>query len=143
MAFWTFQTLREMYQDMELKHHSFCPNEAEFRAYMVLMKLNEGDILRCVCFFTAIIHVWLYVRIFMYFISRIRRLYSHFNHTLQRNTAVERRNPSVITSTFCTKSLFSPQQQQLHQVRNIFIWNELNLKIVLESREHDGIILFS
>ena len=35
-----------MYHDMEAKHNSYCPNESEFRAYMVLMKLNEGDILR-------------------------------------------------------------------------------------------------
>ncbi len=42
-----FQTLREMYHDVEAKHSSRCPNEPEFRAYMVLMKLNEGDILRC------------------------------------------------------------------------------------------------
>ena len=41
-----FQTLREMYHDLEAKHKSYCPNEPEFRAYMVLMKLNEGDILR-------------------------------------------------------------------------------------------------
>ncbi|XP_070193610.1 germinal-center associated nuclear protein-like isoform X2 [Littorina saxatilis] len=40
------QTLKELYHDMENKHGLFCPNEAEFRAYMVLMNLNEGDTLR-------------------------------------------------------------------------------------------------
>ncbi|XP_059170750.1 germinal-center associated nuclear protein-like isoform X2 [Physella acuta] len=39
------QTLKELYADLE-KRQIFCPNEAEFRAYMVLMNLNEGDILR-------------------------------------------------------------------------------------------------
>ena len=42
------QTLKELYADMENKHGLFCPNEAEFRAYMVLMNLNEGDTLRWV-----------------------------------------------------------------------------------------------
>lgn len=40
------QTLKEMYADMWTKHNQRCPNEAEFRSYMVLMNLNEGDILR-------------------------------------------------------------------------------------------------
>lgn len=40
------QTLRELYYDLELKQKIFCQNEAEFRAYTVLMNLNEGDILR-------------------------------------------------------------------------------------------------
>lgn len=40
------QTLKEMYVDLENKHGVLCPNEAEFRAYMVLMNLNEGDTLR-------------------------------------------------------------------------------------------------
>lgn len=40
------QTLKEFYYDLETRHHAFCENEAEFRAYMVLMNLNEGDILR-------------------------------------------------------------------------------------------------
>ncbi|XP_005095086.1 germinal-center associated nuclear protein [Aplysia californica] len=40
------QTLKELYADLENKQGVFCPNEAEFRGYMVLMKLNEGDILR-------------------------------------------------------------------------------------------------
>ncbi|BFZ10368.1 hypothetical protein BsWGS_13408 [Bradybaena similaris] len=39
------QTLKELYADLE-KRGIFCPNEAEFRGYMVLMNLNEGDILR-------------------------------------------------------------------------------------------------
>ena len=40
------QTLREFYHDLEKKQNVFCQNEAEFRAYTVLMNLNEGDILR-------------------------------------------------------------------------------------------------
>lgn len=40
------QTLKELYYDLETKHGVHCPNEPEFRAYMVLMNLNEGDILR-------------------------------------------------------------------------------------------------
>ncbi|CAH1784168.1 unnamed protein product, partial [Owenia fusiformis] len=40
------QTLKEMYWDMEHKHGKLCQNEAEFRAYTVLMNLNEGDTLR-------------------------------------------------------------------------------------------------
>lgn len=40
------QTLREFYADLEKKHKCYCTNEAEFRAYTVLMNLNEGDILR-------------------------------------------------------------------------------------------------
>ncbi|CAL1527063.1 unnamed protein product [Lymnaea stagnalis] len=39
------QTLKELYADLE-KRQVYCPNEAEFRGYMVLMNLNEGDILR-------------------------------------------------------------------------------------------------
>ncbi|KAH9508133.1 hypothetical protein Btru_054821 [Bulinus truncatus] len=39
------QTLKEIYADLE-KKQIFCPNEAEFRGYMVLMNLNEGDTLR-------------------------------------------------------------------------------------------------
>ena len=42
------QTLKELYADMEDKHGLFCPCEAEFRAYIVLMNLNEGDTLRSV-----------------------------------------------------------------------------------------------
>lgn len=42
------QTLKEFYQDMKEKHFTVCPNEAEFRSYMVLMNLNEGDALRFV-----------------------------------------------------------------------------------------------
>ena len=40
------QTLKEFYHDLERKHQYYCPNEAEFRAYIVLMNLNEGDTLR-------------------------------------------------------------------------------------------------
>ncbi|XP_045166422.2 germinal-center associated nuclear protein-like isoform X2 [Mercenaria mercenaria] len=40
------QTLKEFYADLEKKHKCYCENEAEFRAYMVLMNLNQGDILR-------------------------------------------------------------------------------------------------
>ncbi|KAL8566161.1 hypothetical protein ACOMHN_041316 [Nucella lapillus] len=40
------QTLKELYADMENRHGLYCPNEAEFRAYIVLMNLNEGDTLR-------------------------------------------------------------------------------------------------
>jgi len=40
------QTLKEMYSDLSSKHGEFCPSEAEFRAYMVLMRLNDGDTLR-------------------------------------------------------------------------------------------------
>lgn len=40
------QTLKELYADVESKDTIFCPNEAEFCAYMVLMKLNVGDTLR-------------------------------------------------------------------------------------------------
>ncbi|KAL4226945.1 Germinal-center associated nuclear protein [Mactra antiquata] len=40
------QTLKEFYADLEKKHRIYCENEAEFRAYTVLMNLNEGDTLR-------------------------------------------------------------------------------------------------
>ncbi|KAI0211053.1 Germinal-center associated nuclear protein [Lamellibrachia satsuma] len=40
------QSLKELYQDLARQHGISCPNEAEFRAYMVLMNLNEGDTLR-------------------------------------------------------------------------------------------------
>ena len=39
------QTVKELYADLE-KRKVFCQNEAEFRAYMALMNLNEGDTLR-------------------------------------------------------------------------------------------------
>ena len=42
----SLQTLKELYNDLMSKHGLTCPNEAEFRAYIVLMNLNEGDILR-------------------------------------------------------------------------------------------------
>ncbi|XP_021362693.1 germinal-center associated nuclear protein-like isoform X2 [Mizuhopecten yessoensis] len=40
------QTLKELYHDLLKKHNTFCHNEAEIRAYMILMNLNQGDILR-------------------------------------------------------------------------------------------------
>lgn len=40
------QTLREFYADLEKKQRCYCVNEAEFRAYTVLMNLNRGDTLR-------------------------------------------------------------------------------------------------
>ncbi|XP_060732789.1 germinal-center associated nuclear protein [Tachysurus vachellii] len=39
------QSLKEMYQDLDSKD-VYCQNEAEFRQYNVLLKLNDGDILR-------------------------------------------------------------------------------------------------
>ncbi|XP_024661247.2 germinal-center associated nuclear protein [Maylandia zebra] len=39
------QSLKEMYQDLATRH-IFCPREPEFRQYSVLLKLNDGDILR-------------------------------------------------------------------------------------------------
>ncbi|XP_073329353.1 germinal-center associated nuclear protein [Pagrus major] len=39
------QSLKEMYQDLAMEQ-TFCPREAEFRQYNVLLKLNDGDILR-------------------------------------------------------------------------------------------------
>uniref|UniRef100_A0A8C9Z528 Germinal-center associated nuclear protein n=1 Tax=Sander lucioperca TaxID=283035 RepID=A0A8C9Z528_SANLU len=39
------QSLKEMYQDLATRQ-VFCPLEAEFRQYSVLLKLNDGDILR-------------------------------------------------------------------------------------------------
>ncbi|XP_033745006.1 LOW QUALITY PROTEIN: germinal-center associated nuclear protein-like [Pecten maximus] len=40
------QTLKELYHDLLKKHNTYCRNEAEIRAYMILMNLNQGDILR-------------------------------------------------------------------------------------------------
>jgi hypothetical protein len=41
------QTLKHVYED--LRHHDVrCVNEAEFRAYDVLLKLNDGDTLQSV-----------------------------------------------------------------------------------------------
>jgi len=40
------QTLKEMYGDLGSKQGELCRCEAEFRAYMVLMRLNDGDTLR-------------------------------------------------------------------------------------------------
>lgn len=39
------QSLKEMYEDLAMRQ-VFCPQESEFRQYNVLLKLNEGDILR-------------------------------------------------------------------------------------------------
>ncbi|KAK7877941.1 hypothetical protein WMY93_031417 [Mugilogobius chulae] len=39
------QSLKEMYEDLSTRG-VFCPREAEFRQYNVLLKLNDGDILR-------------------------------------------------------------------------------------------------
>ncbi|KAF7658146.1 hypothetical protein LDENG_00016710 [Lucifuga dentata] len=39
------QSLKEMYQDL-VTCNIYCPREAEFRQYNVLLKLNDGDILR-------------------------------------------------------------------------------------------------
>ncbi|KAM6934890.1 germinal-center associated nuclear protein [Xenentodon cancila] len=39
------QSLKEMYEDLALQQ-TFCTCEAEFRQYSVLLKLNDGDILR-------------------------------------------------------------------------------------------------
>lgn len=41
------QSLKEMYQDLATRE-VYCPREAEFRQYNVLLKLNDGDILRSV-----------------------------------------------------------------------------------------------
>lgn len=41
------QSLKEMYEDLATQQ-TFCPLEAEFRQYSVLLKLNDGDILRSV-----------------------------------------------------------------------------------------------
>ncbi|XP_048827821.1 germinal-center associated nuclear protein-like [Brienomyrus brachyistius] len=46
------QSLKEMYQDLASKN-IYCPHEAEFRQYSVLLKLNDGDILREVQQFRA------------------------------------------------------------------------------------------
>ena len=39
------QSLKEMYQDLS-ERQVYCPREAEFRLYNVLLNLNEGDTLR-------------------------------------------------------------------------------------------------
>lgn len=39
------QSLKEMYQDMTMQQ-VYCSREAEFRQYSVLLRLNDGDILR-------------------------------------------------------------------------------------------------
>ena len=47
------QSLKEMYHDLKVKHKVYCENEAEFRAYMVLMNLNQGDTLRYILKFSC------------------------------------------------------------------------------------------
>lgn len=39
------QTLKHLYYDLSLRGQR-CPNEPEFRAYDVLLSLNEGDTVR-------------------------------------------------------------------------------------------------
>lgn len=39
------QSLKEMYQDLAMQQ-VYCSREAEFRQYSVLLRLNDGDILR-------------------------------------------------------------------------------------------------
>ena len=39
------QSLEHFYYDLN-NENIHCPNEAEFRTYDILLKLNEGDILR-------------------------------------------------------------------------------------------------
>ncbi|XP_068581305.1 germinal-center associated nuclear protein-like [Cebidichthys violaceus] len=39
------QSLKEMYQDLATRH-VYCPLEAEFRQYNVLLRLDAGDVLR-------------------------------------------------------------------------------------------------
>ena len=39
------QSLKEMYQDLSTRG-VYCPQEAEFRQYNVLLKLDVGDVLR-------------------------------------------------------------------------------------------------
>jgi hypothetical protein len=46
------QTLKELYYDLENKQGVRCPHEAEFRGYMILMNLNEGNTLRYVPYFS-------------------------------------------------------------------------------------------
>lgn len=60
------QSLKEMYQDLATRQ-TYCAREAEFRQYSVLVKLNDGDILRSVhkeghnfFFFFAFRHFQLY-----------------------------------------------------------------------------------
>ena len=38
------QTLKHMYYDISIEGQN-CPNEAEFRAYDILMKINDGGML--------------------------------------------------------------------------------------------------
>ena len=52
------QTLKELYYDLETKQNVFCPNEAEVRGYMVLMRLNDGDILRYLVCLIVVYFCW-------------------------------------------------------------------------------------
>lgn len=47
------QSLKEMYQDLATRD-TYCPSEAEFRQYSVLLRLNEGDVLRSVAINTSV-----------------------------------------------------------------------------------------
>ena len=42
------QTLKHMYEDLRELDGSSCASEPEFRAYEVLMNLNDGDVLRAI-----------------------------------------------------------------------------------------------
>lgn len=58
------QSLKEMYQDLAMCN-VYCTREAEFRMYNVLLKLNDGDILRLVPVethrYTDVKHVYHYI----------------------------------------------------------------------------------
>lgn len=41
------ESLKQFYDDLALQS-VYCPNEAEFRSYVVLLNLNDGDSLRIV-----------------------------------------------------------------------------------------------
>jgi len=45
------QTLKYMYHDMALKGIT-CPNEAEFRGYVILLNLNDANFMWCVFKYT-------------------------------------------------------------------------------------------
>lgn len=49
------QTLKHMYYDLSVKD-IYCENEAEFRAYDILLHLNGGDILRLLREFQYVIN---------------------------------------------------------------------------------------
>lgn len=47
------QTLKYMYHDLQVKNE-YCPNESEFRAYVILLNMNDGNFMwevgRYICF---------------------------------------------------------------------------------------------